>query len=142
MTKRRQLKTTAFSVLTMGAYLAFMPLVAHAQSVASSPAPSSPAPVHRGFPTWSQFPPPPQDIPTAQDIKAQVEDLAVSGEVLKRSVDKIDWELKDPAGMSASMDARIDPVLGAPVTQGVNADAIAALAARLRARAEPPPIAQ
>ena len=94
------------------------------------------------FPKWSEFPPPPKDVPTPAQIRQQVVALKATAEQLQKTADALPWELKAPDAMAAAANARIDPVLGAPVQTGVDKVAVESLAARLRARAEPPPVAK
>lgn len=98
--------------------------------------------IHRDFPTWSAFPAPPEKIPTAGQIKAEVLDLDRLARRLQATADGLPWELNDPEGMAKGVRARIDPIMGAPITEGPNTAAVDAFAARLRAKATPPPIAR
>lgn len=131
MNKRSVIKTILLPCAIVGAFA----VSASAQDV------STPR-VYDDFPKWSQFPPPPTDVPTPAQIKQQVVALKATAVNLQRTADALPWELKEPDAMAASANARIDPVLGAPVEAGVDNAAIENMAARLRARANPPPVAK
>ncbi|MDC7681772.1 hypothetical protein PQU92_00660 [Asticcacaulis sp. BYS171W] len=113
--------------------LGSMPVVAHAQSA------PAPAPVTNGFPTWSEFPPPPENVPTAAEIKGRVLDIQGIGGALQRTVDAIVWDLDPAARITTAANARIDPLLGAPA-KPVDPVELEAFASKLRARATPPPV--
>ncbi|UDF02307.1 hypothetical protein [Asticcacaulis sp. AND118] len=131
MNKRSAIKTILLPGLVLGAFA----VPASAQDVGAPR-------VYDDFPKWSQFPPPPTDVPTPAQIRQQVVALKATAVNLQRTADALPWELKEPDAMAASAKAKIDPVLGAPVETGVDNAATETMAARLRARATPPPVAK
>jgi hypothetical protein len=96
---------------------------------------------HEGFPTWSQFPPPPKDIPTLADIKAKVVEVEGQAKGLQTKVAGLDWELSNPTAFVDQTKSRIDPVLSKPVDMVLSQTEIESFAQALRKKAIPPPIA-
>lgn len=131
MIKRSKIHALLLPCAVIGAFAASV-------SAQETPSPRT----YDSFPKWSEFPPPPQNVPTPEQIRQQVVALKAKSDQLQKTADALPWELKAPEAMAKAANARIDPVLGAPIKTGADSAAIESLAARLRARAEPPPVAK
>lgn len=94
------------------------------------------------YPSWSDFPPPPTDIPTPADIKHEVLAIENSAARLQDTVAKIVWELSNPDAFSRTVTARVDPILGAPIATPLANAEVEAFAEILRRKAKAPPIEQ
>jgi len=134
MTDRLRLRHAVLPMLVMGGFVLSAPVLAQAGS-------SAPV-VYKDYPSWSAFPTPPQNVPTVVQIRTQVVALERVAGQLQSTADGLPWELNDPERLSASARAKIDPVLGAPITERANTAVIEAFAQRLRKRADPPPVAK
>lgn len=93
---------------------------------------------NRAYPQWSRFPATPTDAPGAEQFAARVQGLGLAGRELERQAAAIDWDLSDPAGFAAAVQARMAPVPASPDAARTRED-IEALAERLRRLATAPP---
>lgn len=93
---------------------------------------------NRTYPRWEDFPATPTDLPTANDLAAQVATLNVTGGTLSGEVSRLDWTLSDPEAFAAEVMARIAASRIAPATARTRAE-IDAIAAELRERGRAPP---
>ena len=98
---------------------------------------------NREYPRWADFPQSSGPGPEPAEVAAQVDSLKASSGALADDVARIEWTLnEDPAAFAAAVQARVDAVQVAPVTQETAAEIEAfARQARERGRA-PPPIAR
>jgi hypothetical protein len=89
---------------------------------------------NRKSPVWADFP-----LPEPVVIAAQVNTLRVTGGALAGEVSRIDWQTTgDPADFAAAVQARIDSVEVAPVTQETLAE-LEDFVQRTRDRGRAPP---
>jgi hypothetical protein len=73
---------------------------------------------NREYPGWADFPGGNEPLPEPVVIAAQVNTLRVTGGALAGEVSRIDWQTTgDPADFATAVQARIDSVEVAPVTQ-------------------------
>ena len=94
---------------------------------------------NRQYPAWSDFPRSSEPLPAPVEVAAQVNTLKVTGGTLTGEVSRIDWQTTgDPAEFAAAVQARIDAVQVAPVTQETLAE-IEAFVQRTRERGRAPP---
>ena len=94
---------------------------------------------NRGYPSWTDFPRSAEPLPEPVVIAAQVNTLRVTGGALAGEVSRIDWQTTgDPAEWAAGVQARVDAVPVAPVTQETQAE-IDAFVQRTRERGRAPP---
>jgi hypothetical protein len=94
---------------------------------------------NRQYPDWADFPRTSEPLPEPVAIAAQVNTLRVTGGALAGEVSRIDWQTTgDPAEFAAGVQARIDAVPVAPVTQETLAE-IEAFVRRTRERGRAPP---
>ena len=94
---------------------------------------------NREYPRWADFPRAVEPIPEPVAIAAQVNTLRVTGGTLAGEVSRIDWQTtEDPAAFAAAVQARIDSVQVAPVTQETQAE-IDEFVRRTRERGRAPP---
>ena len=94
---------------------------------------------NREYPRWADFPRTSEPLPEPVAIAAQVNTLRVTGGALAGEVSRIDWQTTgDPAEFAAAVQARIDSVPVAPVTQETLAE-IEAFVRRTRERGRAPP---
>lgn len=94
---------------------------------------------HREYPRWADFPKTLDPAPEPAEIAAAVNTLRASGGALAGEVSRIEWTLdEDPAAFAAAVQARVDSVSVAPVTQGTQAE-IEEFARRTRERGRAPP---
>ena len=94
---------------------------------------------NREYPRWADFPRSPVGVPEPMAIAAQVNTLRVTSGALAGEVSRIDWQITDDsAAFAAGVQARIDAVPVAPVTQETQAE-IEAFARRARERGRAPP---
>lgn len=91
------------------------------------------------YPKLEDFPAPPADVPTAGDVKAQVQQLAATENRLSGEVANIDWQDdQDPEAYAAAVRSRVDEgVVNAPTPE--TPAEIEAFARQLRERAKAPP---
>jgi hypothetical protein len=94
---------------------------------------------NREYPVWGDFPRSPEPAPEPVAIAAQVNTLRVTGGALAGEVSRIDWQTTDdPETFVAAVQARIDAVPVAPVTQETLAE-IEDFVRRARERGRAPP---
>jgi len=93
------------------------------------------------MPRWAEFPVLPTDVPTAADIKARVNVELARQKQLDAEVAALVWDRQEPDQIRDSLLSRIDEKRASPVDQALTSEQLEALAAALRARAAPPPIA-
>ena len=94
---------------------------------------------NREYPGWSDFPKASEPLPEPAVIAAQVSALRVTGGALAGEVSRIDWQVTgDPAEFAAAVQARVDSVPVAPVTQETVAE-IDDFVRRTRERGRAPP---
>ena len=94
---------------------------------------------NREYPRWADFPKSSEPEPEPAVIAARVDRLKVSSGALADDVSRIEWTLnEDPAAFAAAVQARVDAVQVAPVTQNTAAE-IEEFARRLRERGRAPP---
>ncbi len=94
---------------------------------------------NREYPRWTDFPRVIEPLPEPVAIAAQVSTLRITGGALAGEVSRIDWQnTGDPAEFAAAVQARIDSVPVAPVTQETLAE-IEDFARRTRERGRAPP---
>ena len=94
---------------------------------------------NREYPRWTDFPRSPEPPPEPARIAAAVTTLKISGAALAGEISRIDWTLtEDPADFAADVQARVDAVQVAPVTQETLAE-IDEFARRSRERGRAPP---
>lgn len=73
---------------------------------------------NRDYPGWADFPAGNEPLPEPVVIAAQVNTLRVTSGALAGEVSRIDWQITgDPADFATAVQARIDSVEVAPVTQ-------------------------
>jgi hypothetical protein len=95
---------------------------------------------HSGFPRWGNFPPPPQNVPTAEDIRLRV---VATGQVRDRfqtSLKGLEWDLSDPDGYQAKALARIDASKLAAI-ETMTCEQVLDFGQRKQKLATPPPVA-
>ena len=93
---------------------------------------------NRTYPQWSRFPATPTDAPRPEQFASRVQGLNASGQELERQATAIDWDLSDPAGFAAAVQARMAQVPVSPDAARTRED-VEALAERLRRLATAPP---
>lgn len=94
---------------------------------------------NREYPRWADFPRSAEPMPEPVAIAAEVNTLRVTGGSLAGEVARIDWQItEDPAAFAAAVQARIDSVTVAPVTQETQAE-IDEFVRRSRDRGRAPP---
>ena len=94
---------------------------------------------NREYPRWADFPKSLEPEPAPVAIAAEVNTLRVTSGALAGEVSRIEWTLnEDPAAFAAAVQARVDAVQVAPVTQNTAAE-IEAFARRVRERGRAPP---
>jgi hypothetical protein len=94
---------------------------------------------NREYPRWTDFPRVDEPLPEPVAIAAQVNTLWVTGGALAGEVSRIDWQTTgDPAEFAAAVQARVDSVPVAPVTQET-LDEIEDFVRRSRERGRAPP---
>jgi len=94
---------------------------------------------NREYPRWADFPKAVEPLPEPVAIAAQVNTLRVTSGALAGEVSRIDWQTtEDPAAFAAGVQARIDAVPVAPVTQETQAE-IDDFVRRTRERGRAPP---
>ncbi len=108
----------------------------------TSLAQTSPAPGALGtMPKWAEFPVVPTDVPTAADIKARVNAEQAVQKQLNAEVAALVWDRQEPDQIRADLSGRIDLKHAGAVDEAMTPAQMEALAAALRAKAAPPPIA-
>jgi hypothetical protein len=151
----RRFLETAMALLRpvcIAAVLMLAAPVAHAQSTAAAQAaapatsdadtryqPSAPL---NTMPRWSEFPAPPEGVPTPQEIKLRVNAQLARRQQLDSEVAALVWDKQEPDVIAAQAKALIDPAYLTPVDPIMTREQAEAYAASLRAKAAPPPIAQ
>ena len=94
---------------------------------------------NREYPSWAAFPKTVEPLPEPVAIAAQVNTLRVTGGALAGEVSRIDWQTTgDPAEFAAGVQARVDAIQVAPVTQETLAE-IDDFVRRARERGRAPP---
>ena len=94
---------------------------------------------NREYPRWADFPRSTEPEPAPVAIAAEVNTLRVTSGALAGEVSRIEWTLnEDPAAFAAAVQARVDAVQVAPVTQNTAAE-IEEFARRVRERGRAPP---
>ena len=94
---------------------------------------------NREYPRWEDFPRSLEPEPAPVAIAAEVNTLRVTSGALAGEVSRIEWTLnEDPAAFAAAVQARVDAVQVAPVTQNTAAE-IEEFARRVRERGRAPP---
>jgi hypothetical protein len=121
--------------------------------VASSTVPPPPGPqavakpedfavakTHSGFPRWGDFPPPPQNVPTAKDIRARVMTLSDVRRDYLSVVNRLEWDMTDPVAYQAQTIARIDQSKSALI-ETMTCEEVLEFARQKQKLATPPPVA-
>ena len=93
------------------------------------------------MPRWSEFPAPPQDVPTAADIKRRVEAEKAKQRQLETEVAALVWDKQEPEAIAGAARQEIASSLPAPVDEILTPEELQAFVAKLRAQAVPPPVA-
>jgi hypothetical protein len=93
------------------------------------------------MPRWSEFPAPPQDVPTAADIKRRVEAEKAKQRQLSTEVAALVWDKQEPDLIAGQAREAIASTLPAPVDDILSPEQLQAFVAKLRAEAVPPPVA-
>ena len=94
---------------------------------------------NREYPRWADFPKSLEPEPAPVAIAAEVNTLRVTSGALAGEVSRIEWTLnEDPAAFAAAVQARVNAVQVAPVTQETAAE-IEEFARRVRERGRAPP---
>lgn len=94
---------------------------------------------NREYPRWADFPRSVEPMPEPVAIVAQVNTLRATSGALAGEVSRIDWQItEDPATFAAAVQARVDAVPVAPVTQETQAE-IEEFVRRTRDRGRAPP---
>jgi hypothetical protein len=94
---------------------------------------------NREYPRWADFPASVEPLPEPVAIAAQVNTLRVTSGALAGEVSRLDWDtMEDPVAFAAGVQARIDAVPVAPVTQETQAE-IEDFVRRTRERGRAPP---
>jgi len=138
---RRKITAVLFALAASGGLTAcagsFDP-VADARS-AVAPRVEAMIDANRAYPGWAAFPKSLEPLPEPVVIAAQVNTLGVTRGTLAGEASRIDWQItEDPATFAAAVQARIDAVPVAPVTQETQAE-IDAFVQRARDRGRAPP---
>lgn len=94
------------------------------------------------MPKWSEFPVPPANITTAAEFKADVTATLEKRKQLGTEVRALVWDDTVPDTFAAEARGRIDPAFSGPVDSQLTPAQIDAMAAELRKRAAPPPVAE
>jgi len=94
------------------------------------------------MPKWSEFPVPPENIPTAAQYLVEVNATRAKRIQLRDEIRALVWDPETPASYENATRSRIDPARMAPVDQAFTPAEIDAMAAELRRRAAPPPVIQ
>ncbi|ESQ77047.1 hypothetical protein [Asticcacaulis sp. YBE204] len=129
--------TSTLPAAALAVILALTPVLVAAQEAT----PPAPAPQAHDFPKWSEFPPPPKDVPTAAEIKTRVLEMQGVGISVQKTIDAIVWDLdQQPQAFITKANARIDPILGAPA-KPMDMGELNAFVNKLRVRATPPSVA-
>lgn len=93
------------------------------------------------MPRWSEFPAPPQDVPTAADIKRRVEAEKAKQRQLETEVAALVWDKQEPERIAGEARQAIASDMPAPVDDILSPQQLEAFVAKLRAEATPPPVA-
>lgn len=93
------------------------------------------------MPKWAEFPVLPTDVPTAADIKKRVDAERAKQQQLNAEVSALVWDLQEPDQIRDTLLSRVDLTRAGPVDQPLTPVQLETLAAALRTRATPPPIA-
>ena len=119
----------------------FVAAPAFAQDTGSN-TPETPSTVPTTAPRWSEFPAPPENVPTAADIRMKVNAELVKQKQLQAELATLVWDPQEPDKIYADAVSHIDPAHLAPVDTAMTPAQADAYAQALRTKAAPPPIAQ
>ena len=92
------------------------------------------------MPKWSEFPLPPENVPTPAELLAKVTETKDQRKQLRTEVRALVWDESDPNVFAETAHGQINPSLAGPVDGTSSVAEIEALAAELRRRAAPPPV--
>jgi len=93
---------------------------------------------NRAYPSWSDFPSAPRDLPDAAVVATRVAGLSTRGAALDSDAARIEWTLGDAETIARDANSRIDAsILSSGTARSV--EEIEAFAEELRRRAQPPP---
>ena len=123
--------TLPFAIMTLAA-VAFS---GHAQTT-----PEAPAANINSMPKWSEFPLPPENVPTPAELLAKVTETKDQRKQLRTEVRALVWDESNPNVFAETVRDQINPSLAGPVDGTSSVAEIEALAAELRRRAAPPPV--
>jgi hypothetical protein len=128
----------------MRALTVVIAVVCAAPGLAQAQETAPPAAEARGLdtmPRWSEFPAPPQDVPTAADIKRRVEAEKAKQRQLESEVAALVWDKQEPERIAGEARQAIASEMPAPVDDILSPQQLEAFVAKLRAEAAPPPVA-
>jgi hypothetical protein len=106
----------------------------------SGHAQDAPAPNINSMPKWSEFPLPPEKVPTPAELLAKVTETQNQRRLLRTEVRALVWDESDPTVFAETARDKINPSLAGPVEATYSVAEIEALAAELRRKAAPPPV--
>lgn len=115
-------------------------LMALAAVAFSGQAQEAPAANINSMPKWSEFPLPPENVPTPAELLAKVTETKNQRQQLRTEVRALVWDESDPNVFAETARDKINPSLAGPVDGTSSVAEIEALAAELRRRAAPPPV--
>lgn len=92
------------------------------------------------MPRWSEFPVPPKTVTPLSEFAARVAALNKTGAQLSHDEAQIQWPTITPEALRSDIMARLNPAKMAPIDKPMSQADIEAYAARLRAKAAPPPV--
>ncbi len=104
---------------------------------------ASPGPANlETLPRWSEFPAPPENVPSAADIRLKVNTMAGKGRQLRANASTIVWDNYAPDQLAAQFNKLVESRYLVTVDPELTPAQLDAFAASLRAKAVPPPVAQ
>lgn len=115
-------------------------VIALAAVALSGHAQEAPAANINSMPKWSEFPLPPEKVPTPAELLAKVTETQNQRRQLRTEVRALVWDESDPNVFAETAHGQINPSLAGPVDSTSSVAEIEALAAELRRRAAPPPV--
>lgn len=93
------------------------------------------------MPRWSEFPAPPQNVPTAAEIKRRVEAEKAKQRQLNAQVSALVWDKQEPENIAGQARDDIASHLPPTVDDILTPEQLSTFVERLRTQAAPPPVA-